>query len=68
MARLSHRLLPSLLLLLGACSVSTRTPNTARDLKQAPSFSLPDQQGRTVSLDSLIGSGRAVLVFYRGHW
>ena len=34
----------------------------------APAFSLPDEQGRTVTLTSLTAQGPAVLVFYRGHW
>jgi peroxiredoxin len=32
------------------------------------SFTLPDATGRPVSLDDLVESGPAVLVFYRGGW
>ncbi|UVO55309.1 peroxiredoxin-like family protein [Sphingomonas sp. SUN039] len=33
-----------------------------------PSFMLPDQDGRMVTLDGLLRNGPAVLVFHRGHW
>jgi hypothetical protein len=33
----------------------------------APAFALPDQEGRTISLDQYRGSS-LVLVFYRGFW
>lgn len=35
---------------------------------QAPKFRLPDPQGRTVSLSSLLQAGPAVVTFYRGGW
>jgi hypothetical protein len=41
---------------------------------QAPDFTLPDQDGRSVSLSALLGSEGgerlhgAVLIFYRGYW
>jgi peroxiredoxin/ketosteroid isomerase-like protein len=34
----------------------------------APDFTLPDQDGRPVSLRSLLASGPVVLTFYRGQW
>jgi len=34
----------------------------------ATSFSLPNQDGRQVSLSSFRGKGPVLLVFYRGHW
>jgi peroxiredoxin len=34
----------------------------------APSFTLPDAQGKQVSLDSLLKEGRVVIAFYRGQW
>ncbi|OBG24667.1 hypothetical protein A5764_09515 [Mycobacterium sp. 852002-51057_SCH5723018] len=34
----------------------------------APSFELPDQNGTIVSLDGLLATGPAVVVFYRGVW
>lgn len=35
---------------------------------KAPMFSLPNAVGNPVSLDSLLGSGPVVLVWYRGGW
>ena len=34
--------------------------------EQAPEFTLPDQRGKGVSLATLLGSGPAVVTFYRG--
>lgn len=34
----------------------------------APSFELPDQNGTVVSLEGLLATGPAVIVFYRGVW
>jgi hypothetical protein len=34
----------------------------------APSFSLPDQEGRLVHSQDLLAHGPLVLVFYRGMW
>ena len=34
----------------------------------APDFTLPDSDGAQRSLASLLGGGRLVLVFFRGHW
>jgi hypothetical protein len=42
--------------------------------QKAPNFTLPDQDGKPVSLASLLApqpgarSGGALLIFYRGHW
>jgi peroxiredoxin len=36
--------------------------------QKAPDFSLPDQIGDIVSLDSVLQRGPAVVVFYRGEW
>ncbi len=47
--------------------LETRTPAVDAQAS-APSFSLPDHEGKQVSLDSLTAEGPAVLVFYRGHW
>jgi peroxiredoxin len=33
-----------------------------------PPFLLPDENGRLVSLSSLLGSGPLVIAFHRGHW
>lgn len=35
---------------------------------KAPSFSLPNATGKTVSLDDLLQQGAVVLTFYRGAW
>ena len=34
----------------------------------APDFTLPDVQGRAVTLSALLGQGPVVLTFYRGEW
>ena len=54
--------------LLAACSVGLRQPDTAKGLQTSPDFTLQDHQGRDVSLTKLVEGGRAVIVFYRGHW
>lgn len=36
--------------------------------EEAPGFSLPDAQGRIVSLADRLSAGPVVLVFYRGEW
>jgi peroxiredoxin len=36
--------------------------------EKMPEFTMPDQDGRLVSLESVIEAGPAVLVFHRGHW
>lgn len=35
---------------------------------QAPRFELPNQQGKSVSLDDLLTKGPVVVTFYRGSW
>ena len=54
--------------LLVACgTLETRgTPLTTT--ARAVPFELPDQEGSTVSLASLLERGPAVVIFYRGHW
>ncbi len=44
------------------------TANAVNVGQKAPDFSLPDQVGDTVSLDSVLQRGPAVVVFYRGEW
>ncbi len=51
---------------LGGC-LSTRGTNVPTG-QTAPPFSLASHDGTTVSLDSLLARGPAVLIFYRGHW
>jgi hypothetical protein len=37
--------------------------------ERAPEFTLPDQDGKPVTLSDILASSRAaVLIFYRGHW
>jgi AhpC/TSA family len=36
--------------------------------EKAPDFSLPDENGKSVSLTDLISPNGAILIFYRGHW
>lgn len=36
--------------------------------QQAPDFTLPDQDGKPVTLREVYAAGPALLVFYRGHW
>lgn len=55
-------------LALGGCAVSTRHAELSQQLRRAPDFTLPDDQGKLRSLEQLLARGRAVLVFYRGHW
>ena len=51
--------------------LSTGAPSAGQ---KAPSFTLPDQQGKPVSLADLLKPGRTgksgglVLIFYRGYW
>jgi hypothetical protein len=36
--------------------------------ERAPDFTLPDQDGRPVTLSAELGKGPVLLVFFRGHW
>jgi peroxiredoxin len=36
--------------------------------EKMPAFNLPDQDGRLLSLDELLGDGPVVVAFHRGHW
>ncbi len=38
------------------------------ELADAPMFTLPDEEGRPVSLAEVTAEGPALLVFYRGYW
>jgi peroxiredoxin len=42
--------------------------NAPRPGDPMPPFVLPDDQGRLVTLDSLIASGPVAVMFFRGHW
>jgi cytochrome oxidase Cu insertion factor (SCO1/SenC/PrrC family) len=51
--------------------VAARVPSTPTALRvgePAPDFTLPDAQGRPVSLADFRGKKPVVLVFYRGYW
>lgn len=58
----------ALLLLMASCATLHRTGDDQPAGAPAPAFSLPDQEGRTVTLAELEADGPAVVVFYRGHW
>jgi hypothetical protein len=47
-----------------------RLPDAAafQRLTRAPDFTLPDHEGRPVSLAALRARGPVLLVVYRGHW
>jgi peroxiredoxin len=42
--------------------------NAPRPGDSMPPFVLPDDQGRLVTLDSLIANGPVAVMFFRGHW
>jgi len=47
----------------------SRLPRTtASELVRAPDFTLPDQDGRAVTLSAELARGPVLLVFFRGHW
>lgn len=48
-----------------AAEAGSQTPPVGEAM---PAFMLPDQQGRLVSLQSLLTTGPLVIVFLRGHW
>lgn len=63
-------LLPALLaavLALGQNQPLPKPQTASAAGKEAPEFSLPDQEGRDLRLSSLRGH-RVVLIFYRGYW
>jgi peroxiredoxin len=42
--------------------------NAPRPGEEMPSFLLPDEKGRLVSLPSLLAQGPVAVMFFRGHW
>ena len=52
---------------LWAYFVHSRLP-VAVTPERAPDFTLPDQDGRPVTLARELAAGPVLLVFYRGHW
>lgn len=51
-----------------ASTVRAQSPQGLQVNQAAPDFTSVDQNGKTVSLKSLLKSGNVVLVFYRGEW
>jgi peroxiredoxin len=47
--------------------LATRTPPLEPSVA-APGFTMSSHLGESLSLESLLSRGPAVLVFYRGHW
>ncbi len=52
---------------LPGCALKARNPGPPARAA-APPFTLPSHHGMQVSLKSLLETGPAVVVFYRGHW
>ncbi|MEM9020833.1 MAG: peroxiredoxin-like family protein [Planctomycetota bacterium] len=49
--------------------IATGVLDSAKNVgDRAPGFTLPDPLGREVALDSLLGEGPVIVVFYRGAW
>ncbi len=44
---------------------STSAPRVG---EKAPTFTLPDQNGKPIALADLISPNGAIVIFYRGHW
>lgn len=67
----THRIALAAIVLGVACnSRDSRTPIDIASLgpqvgEQVPTFSLPDQNGRIVTLDSVLGPNGAILLFHR---
>jgi hypothetical protein len=62
--------LAAIVLALACDSIESRAPIDIASLgpqvgEQVPAFSLPDQDGRTVTLDSVLGPNGAILLFHR---
>lgn len=48
---------------------AARAGGSAPDVgDEMPLFTMPDQDGRLVSLEDLLSDGPVVLIFHRGHW
>ena len=50
---------------LNANNVGDATPRSGEPM---PPFALPDEAGRLVSLEELVGAGPVAVMFHRGHW
>jgi peroxiredoxin len=54
--------------LVGRLSASSAGENAPARGDMMPSFTLPDETGRLVSLEDFLVHGPTVVVFHRGHW
>ena len=55
--------------LLVGCLGRLETRTTPMSVSEvAPAFALESHEGRRVTLNGLVATGPAVIVFYRGHW
>lgn len=59
------RLVDDLVVRLDAVRAGNSTPGVGEPL---PSFTLPDQDGRLVRLEEILGEHPVVIAFHRGHW
>jgi len=49
--------------------LATQSEKGAKNMgDQAPLFTLPNTEGKQISLSEFIGKGKTILVFYRGEW
>jgi AhpC/TSA family len=58
----------TLLFIAGFAFATLPAPGIAATMTTAPDFTLPDQEGRAVSLAAELAQGPVLLVFYRGSW
>lgn len=69
--RVGRALSIAILLLAAACEMNESRPPIDIDAlgpqqgERVPDFALPDQNGRVVTLDSVLGPNGALLMFYR---
>ncbi len=69
--RAANSMLLAAIVLSGACNaMDSRTPIDVEALgpqvgEPVPAFSLPDQHGRVITLDSVLGPNGAILMFHR---
>ena len=69
MKQMLHLGLIAISLMVVSCFPKLETREPSIEVKEvAPDFSLENHKGETVTLDSILVNGPAVVVFYRGHW
>lgn len=56
------------MVLAAAVAMAQASSSTLKLGDKAPDFSLPNGDGKIVSLSEYLGRGPLVLVFYRGFW